>query len=496
MGAKHRVMSDNMSSHYRHTKKRRALKSVARSTGRRIAGMPSHDSDQVNGTAANGTRPSLLGRILGGRLAFLAVSAVQKALPLLILPFLTAILGPEKYGEVAVLISCFTLVSMTFGLGLETVMYRYGSLKNPQAKSYIAAAALLQRFVPILIGLLLGLSIHALDVRVGGASAQHVALAVIAASVYCSAWQFPASLARVVGRFRTYFAYALTYSFILAGFKLLFVVVLNLGVQGWVLADVTASTCLFILTFRDFLPFLRSFRARKTYLHMGPPMRLGGPLVINAISQWIVGSFDRILIAVILGATSAGHYALAAQVVTIGGVIIAELTKYVQPHLSPAKELPAREVLLKVAPRQVVLVALICMLTAALGAYIAPFIFGEAFGNLGYFSALMAAPLVLNGLSYLGIEYMSITRGKTRSIAFLSLFTSALSVLLNILLLPRMGISGAVVTLAATAVLTFVIVWAPIIRSDLGTKASAQLFWPAAVGVVMILSAALMVAGR
>lgn len=490
-------MSDSASSRYHQATRRHASKLVARSTGRRIAGRPPHDSDQCNETASNGPKPGLRrDRFLGGRLAFLAVSAVQKALPLLILPFLTAILGPEKYGEVAVLISCFTLVSMTFGLGLETVMYRYGSLENPEARRHIAAAALLQRFVPILTGFLLGLSIHALDLRVGGASAQHVALAVVAASVYCSAWQFPASLARVAGRFRIYFVYALTYSFILAVSKLLFVVFLNMGVYGWVLADVTASVCLFLLTFRDFLPFLRAARVRRVHMHMGPPIKLGGPLVINAISQWVVGSFDRILIAVILGATSAGHYALAAQVVTIGGVVIAELTKYVQPHLAPSNELPARIVLLKVATRQVVLVALISMLTAALGAFIAPAIFAEAFSNLGYLSALMAAPLVLNGVSYLGIEYMSITRGKTRRIALLSVFTAALSVLLNVALVAQIGIFGAVVTLAATAVLTFVIVWGPIMRSDLGLKTSFQLFWPAAIGVVGTLSIALMVADR
>lgn len=490
------MMSDSVSSHYRYTKKRRASNPVGRAAGSRTAGSPPHDSDQFSATAPNGPQPSPQGRILRGRLAFLAVSAVQKALPLLILPFLTAILGPQKYGEVAVLISCFTFVSMTFGLGLETVMYRYGSLKNPEAGRYIAAAALLQRFVPILIGLLLGLSIHALGLRVGGVSAQHVALAVVAASVYCSAWQFPASLARVSGRFQIYFIYALTYSFILALFKLLFVVILNMGVQGWVLADLAASACLFVLTFRDFLPFLRSARVRRIYLHVGPPMKLGGPLVINAISQWVIGSFDRMLIAVILGSTFAGHYALAAQVVTIGGVIIAELTKYVQPHLAPSDQLPARKVLLNVASRQVVLVALICVLTAALGAFIAPIIFGGAFSNLGFLSALMAAPLVLNGLSYLGIEYMSITRGKTRRIALLSVFTAALSVLQNVLLLPQMGISGAVVTLASTAVLTFAMVWAPIIFSDLGVKTSLQLFWPAVLGVVMILSIALMVSGR
>ncbi|MHA7303551.1 oligosaccharide flippase family protein [Pseudarthrobacter sp. MDT1-22] len=424
----------------------------------------------------------------------MAVSAIQKALPLLILPLLTNILGPEKYGEVAVLISCFTLVSMTFGLGLETIAYRYGKIADADAQSYVVATALLQRVAPILIGLTLGSAIYLMNVSVGGATPIYVALAVMAASIYCSAWQFPTSMARVRGRLRSYFLYALTYSFLLAVFKLLFVLGLNMGVLGWVIADITASLSLFLLTFRDFLPFFRGIWSNRRMLRFRPSLRLGGPLVVSSVSQWITGSMDRILVAALLGTAAAGHYALAAQVATIGGVVITELTKYIQPHLAPESERDANRVLARVAPRQILLVSVACVLTSALGAFIAPIVFGPAFGNLGFLSSLMALPLVFTGLSFLGIEYLSITRGKTRSVAVISILTAGLSIILNFVFLPRIGVPGAVGTVAITSVITFSAVWFPIMRSELGIKRSIQFFWPAAVGLACILAIAWMVA--
>lgn len=431
-------------------------------------------------------------RVLGGRLAFLGVSSIQKALPLLILPFLTATLGSERYGQVAVLVSCFTLVSMTLGLGLESITYRFGKRTDSESKGFMIAAAALQRFAPIMVGLLAAFVIILTGVRIGGTSAINVALELFAASVYCSAWQFPTSLARVRGNTRWYFFLAIAYSILLAASKLLFVLWLDLGVTGWAIADVTASFFLFLFTFRDFSPYLRDFRSNWRNVNLARPLALGSPLTVSAVSQWINGSLDRILVAAILGLSTAGQYALAAQVVAIGAVIVTELTKYVQPHLTVDSSHEGREVLARVAPRHIFLVSLVCVVTAIVGAFLAPVVFGPSFSRVGYLSSIMAVPLVFNGLSYLGMEYLSITRGKTRSIAVISLVTAAVSVMLNLLLLPLIGISGAVWSLGITSLLTFILIWLRVVRSGIELRTLMGFFWSIPVSIVIIVSIAWM----
>lgn len=190
-------------------------------------------------------------------------------------------------------------------------------------------------------------------------------------------------------------------------------------------------------------------------------MWLGLPLVPGQASQWVQGMSDRIIIAALLGASIAGQYALAGQLVSIGSAVILEMSKYVLPQLtpgSPKNHDAVNSVLQKVAPNQLQLFS-ITAVVIGLGGSFAPIVFGEAFSHSAPIATFLAAALLFTGVGYLSDTILGITLGLTRIVGLANVIGAGVSVVANIILLPLFGIGVAVATAISTSALVTLVLW-------------------------------------
>ena len=402
---------------------------------------------------------AFLFRLASGRLAFLGLSVLQRGIPFLLLPLMTGTLGAYSYGQASVLTAIFLLCGVTFSLGMDMVTYRHGPAALVAAgedRDTLSAGAALQLCAPIVLAAGTAGVILMAGLPIASVPAQSIALSVMGAGVTTAAWQFPAAWARTQGKFGRYATFAIVNTVILASCKVVFVVLLGWGAEGWAIADLVSGILLIFVTgasYRVPLSWRKGVRTRG----LRPALRLGLPLVPGQASQWAQGMSDRLLIAGLLGASLAGQYALAGQLVSIGSAVILELSKYVLPSLASAgysNRDAVNMVLQRVAPSQLQLFSLTAV-GVGLGGSFAPVVFGASFSQSAPISTFLAAALLLTGVGYLSDNILGITLGLTRIVGVANVAGAVASVTANILLIPVLGVAGAVgVAICSSAVVT------------------------------------------
>ncbi|WKN50690.1 lipopolysaccharide biosynthesis protein [Nocardioides sp. Arc9.136] len=405
----------------------------------------------------------MVGRVLRGRPAFLAVAAVQRGIPFLLLPLFVRVLTPTEYGHVAVLAATMTLGSMTFGLGQELVAYRY--LNDPQdGRRTVTSAALVQTAAPLGLAALTTGLLLVTGLDLGGTSRAAVTVTLFSAAVYCIAWQYPAALYRNDGHLGPFFGLAVLYSVLVAAAKVLFVVALDAGVLGWAAADLLGATALLACTATTLASTLRRVRSDTTSASVRRVLRLGVPVSISQFARWAAGFSDRIWIVVLVPPTSAAGYLIAAQLVTIGNVVAIELARFLQPQISRHQGALA-ELLRTVLPRHLAFSLLAAGAVAGIAAVFVQLGLAADYEGVAALSAVLSVGLFFQSLNYLGSDVSAIAVGNTNWLMAVSIGAGIAGTAGSFVLIGVLGVWGAVAAAVGTQVLTSVLLWVPIRRA-------------------------------
>ena len=249
-------------------------------------------------------------KLLSNTVLFAIGTFSSKALVFLLMPLYTAVLSTEEYGTVDLIMQAGNLLLPLVSVGIINAIVRFG-LDSSVRKSDVFTVGLMTVFC----GFLVLLFFYPLLQKISYISDNIVLiyLFVLMSCLGSVCHQFVRSMELV----KLYTIDGIFSTFTTIMFNILFLVVFKLGITGYVLATVCA----------DFLSaFLLFLVARlHRYIHLKglkkhiivDMLKYAVPMIPNTMFWWITSASDRYIIAFYLGNDVNGLYAAASKIPTI-----------------------------------------------------------------------------------------------------------------------------------------------------------------------------------
>ncbi len=383
------------------------------------------------------------GKLFSNTLLLGVSSAISKAITFLMLPVYTRALSPSEFGVAEILVSTAVLLLPLVSLYAPEAVFRF---RAGGERGALSTGGLF---------LLLGLLVFAICLPLVGLSQRlrpylWLLYAYVAASLLRS---FLAHVLRSDGAFGIYALQQLFCTLLTVTFQFLLLNVLSKGVQGYLLAVVLADATTFLVLFltqpRRFLPdgaVRRALCAKMAGYAL--------PMIPSTVLWWVIAVSDRYLILLWAGESATGLYAAAGR---LPGLLTLAVSVFLEGWHYAALRVEKEEQGALFGRIYGLILPLLVALCVFLILFSGPLV--GLFMSAGYSEAAAFVPLLMLGTLCAGLSNFlgSVYHLHLRSGA--TLLTAALAaganVLLNLLLLPRIGVLGAALSTAISYALLF-----------------------------------------
>jgi len=375
-------------------------------------------------------------------LIYASALAFSKGLALLMVPVATNYLSPQDYGRLDVLQTLADLLSIIIGMGLAESLFRFaGSAANTEERKYAAANLFGMSIVSGLLTLIITQACAPIIANAlpGDVSILEARLILFSLAL-CSVVLVPLAWLRLEEKAGLYFLGS-------AGMVLLQVsiaiplLILGLGVNGvligTLISTLTLSLVLIYLQFKDTgiaFDFAR-FKSYSCY---------GGPLIFVGVAGFILGSFDRWILADEVGTAAMAEYALAAKFGLMTAVLIQPFDLWWHARrFTCYKEANGAVNCARYASLGIVLALFSCLLISVLGPTLVRILTPETYyGAIQYIPWLALLAAIHNATSTLAFGAMSATH--TMKPALIDCSAAALALVAYFLLIPTYHAWGAI----------------------------------------------------
>lgn len=361
-----------------------------------------------------------------------------------LLPVYTHYLSTSEYGTVDMIITCTGLITPILSLQMERAVFRYlVDARNDRVKQDEIISTALCSVVPSILFVLALVPIvswgfhleHALLIGL-------IAISAIMSNIFL---QIPRGLGKNVH----YSIGSMIIGILNAVISIVATVFLHMGITGVLLANILAHSVgiLYVtVAMRLYQQINISARSRRTLKEL---LRFSIPMIPNDISYWIISVSDRVLIYLLLGNAFNGIYATSVKfstfLVSFYNIFNMSWMETVSVH---GKDSDAGKYLSDTFNTIFKLFASICVVAIA----ILPFAFSIIIGA-DFAASYIYIPVLIFG-AFLNIivgmlSSLYIGFKKTKELAKTTALAAAINIIVNILLIHKLGIWAAVISTVA-----------------------------------------------
>ena len=372
-------------------------------------------------------------KILKDSLIYLVGEMLAKAMPFLLLPYLTRKLGTAGFGELSYYQAAFSLLLIGFGMSQDGAVTRYYYVYGQRNLHSVVYAGALYTAFAALIGLLAAWQLHSLALAaVVCAAAAQTVLATQLSLRQCrkqalayTAIQFGSSLFTTV--FTVWLLEMSADYPVERRFLALF--------AGNALVSLAAY-----LLYRRSVGQQLGFNRRRVRQALRYIFALGLPLVIHHAGNYVKGQFDRVVIYQGYSAATLGVYSAGYQTASVLGVLLMALNKATVPYYYQALRSGKITAVGWVRPERLFV-----------------WLLGAQYAGVHYYICLFLLGFGLTVPYYLQVNYL-FYHAQNQRIALTSLL-SAGGYLLVLLLTARVGIQWVPLAMIAGNALIFPILF-------------------------------------
>ena len=372
----------------------------------------------------------------------------SKLLVFLMVRFYTEYLSPTDYGTADLITQTANLLIPLVSLGITDAVFRFA-----MDKAEDAAGVFTTGFFVVLAGSVLSAALAVLGNFVLEDGAWLIAVFIIASNFHTLASQF----IRAKGDMTLFAVQGLINTALVIGLNILLLAMFGLGMTGYVLSTALAD-CLttLYLTFRARLWRFFKKPAKRTLSRM---LKYCVPLIPTATFWWITSVSDRYMITAWLGSAANGIYAVSAKLPTI---LTALSSVFMEAWLFSA-----------VTERQEGNAAHLQFYSSVWKTFVAGMVLSAsgviAFSKLlvrllaeeEFFSAWQFVPVLCLAMVFASFSTFLSSVYVVSKKSTLSFWTALLgagsNVLMNLLLIPRIGVLGAAIATLLSYVLVFLV---------------------------------------
>lgn len=375
-----------------------------------------------------------------------------KGIAFLSIPIFTRLLTPSEYGVVAVFASYVALFTIISGLGLRGAVARYFYEKTNDFDKYFGSIlSFILAWSCIIFALLYLLRIQIatffnlpIDVILIGS---FVVVAAAIFEIYTAYLQASKQSKKVsllnVGKSLVFLVLSVAITVLLS--------------ENKYLGKVYGQAIVFIgFSFYAAYSILKIVKLNIEYKYLKYSLFFGIPIAFHLMSQFVLGSFDQIIINQIVGSKETGLYAFAYQIGMIQSIISMALLKSWTPIFYEKMNKLEYKSIESLAKKYSLIVF---ALAIGLGLFAREIII--VFADESFYASLSIVPIVV--LSYLFFFLYTMYVGyafyskKTVLIALFTVIAGAVNIYLNYLLIPVYGYTVAAWTTLLSYVVLFVL---------------------------------------
>jgi O-antigen/teichoic acid export membrane protein len=414
-----------------------------------------HMTDVADTKAAGDTRPPGLGSLVARDTVLYGVGHVlARSTYLILVPLLTRALAPAELGAVDLLTAGTAIAISLVSLEINQAMARFvPAAADAAEKRRLSSAGLAYAVVAFctmaILTVIFADQIGRLTVGTANASGVVRAVAIYAA--------MNGVFLVVQGQLRwelTAGAFALTavcLAFTSLAAIAWFVLVARAGVTGVFLGQ-TVGTAIGMVVALTFVR--RSFGIVTSLDQLKGMLRFSVPLVPATFAAFISANADRFVISRMLGNAEVGIYGVGYRLASVVGLSLVAFQMALVPLIYSRYQRSTTPLELAALYRGFVVLAATAWLAVSL---FAPELIGilatDAYRSSSSVVPFLAAALLITGMASFAPGLW--IAGRTGTIAVLSIGTALLAVLLNIALVPMMGIQGAAIAAVTASVCGF-----------------------------------------
>jgi O-antigen/teichoic acid export membrane protein len=244
------------------------------------------------------------------------------------------------------------------------------------------------------------------------------------------------------------------------GLSIWFVVALDMNWQGRISANIIAIIIFAVISI--VLLYKNGWLVLKyKFTYIKDAVKFGAPLLTTNMFSFVVSSFDRMIIAQVIGMSAVGIYSVGTQFGQIIGILITSLNLAYHPWFfnklkTASEEVKSKIVLLSYG----YMVALFILAIAT--SYFMPVIV-KVFVGAKFHEAISVIFWIFLTQAFVGMETIMrsfiIYTERTRSFFAVDIFTSLFHLILCYLLVKENGIIGAAQALTVTWGVRFLLTW-------------------------------------
>lgn len=391
-----------------------------------------------------------------GQALFYALSvALARGLAIVMVPFVTKHLSTTEYGSIELMQSLADVATVVLGFGLVDALYRFvGDVGDEPARRRIAGAAF---GLILLLGAAAALALQGaggLIQRLLGPAVDPVALRLLLGSVALDGViQVPLAWLRLTDRASLYLAMIGLRSLLHAA---LIVAALDagLGVPGVMAAGLAAAALTALILA---LQQARATGVRFDLQMTGILLRYGSPLVLAGLGGFVLGSFDRLLLSPVVPVSALAEYAIAAKVALIAPLLFQPFGLWWFPRrILVLSEPDGRE-----RSARTVTLGLAYLTWIGLGVSIGGPVLVTLMTPPSYHGAIRYVPwLVVAAVAQHAADLLNVGsfagRGTSRPAA-INLTSAGVALAAYLLLIPELGVMGAVIATVTAYVVRLVL---------------------------------------
>lgn len=374
----------------------------------------------------------------------------SKLLTFLLMPLYTHVLTQGEYGTVDLLVQAANLLIPLVSLGINESIIRFGVDGETDPRTVFSTG-----FVTIMIGFG-GFCLLYPAIRMIPGVGEY--LPWIYLFILCSMLHYLcARLTKALGYVRRFALGGVLGTALTLVFNVFFLVVLDWGITGYILAIMLADACatVFLIIVSRLYKYLRfNWITKTTWKAM---LKYSMPLIPTTVLWWITDVSDRYIVKWFLGSDANGLYAVSYKIPTVLILLCSIFMDAWQLSvLTEKSRLERQQFFSKVFSMYHSVMFLAAGFLIVFAKVITRILVSDAFyASWQYIPTLIIATVFSCLVTFLGTVY--VVEKQSKSTLWTSCIGAGMNIVGNILLIPLWGVHGAAISTALSYMLAFLI---------------------------------------
>lgn len=397
-------------------------------------------------------------KLLDNSIIFAIGLAGSKILSIILVPIYTHHLSTNEYGFIDLIVTSINLLIPIISLGSADAIFRFTMEKNSTEKKVVTniIAIIFASFTLFLLTIPIAIKFSFFNGK-----ERFLYALVIIQILYLTISQFT----RATGRLKLFASSGILLTFSLGALNILFIVFLKKGIDGYLLSIfLSFLISIFYLIVRgNFISFFDIKQLNKKF--QITMLKYSAPLIPNTLMWWFINSSSRFAIGYFSGLEANGLYAVSTKIPSLLNIVNEVFTQAWQMNVIEDKENSSSiEYYTTIfnTYSQILFISISFILA------LIKLMFNYVF-NIKYFEAWKAVPFLcistmFSALSgFLGAAYLA--EKNTKNVFTTSLWGGAISLMFNLILIPKIGFVGASISSLFSFLVMFLIRY-----KDIGKK--------------------------